>query len=121
MADFGVWTKNADIVAKAGANANATAVAVAATDVYVLEVEATVNVLTRVNWSDIYSTMNEDVKHILKDITSCLCAIYVIQWDMSGFTSRTEAEDMINILRDSALRGLSIIRDDKQRTFMKGA
>ena len=121
MADFGIWTKNVDIQAKAGSNANATAKATAATDVYVLEVEAMVNVLTRFNWSDAYSGLNDDVKHILKEVTSCLCAIYVIQWDMNGFTSRIEAEDMINILRDVALRDLSILRDKKNQDFINGA
>ena len=121
MADFGIWTKNADIQAKAGTNANATAKAVAATDVYVLEVESMVNVLTRYNWSDAYAGLNADVKDILKMVTSDLCAIYVIQWDMSGFTSRTEAEDMVNVLRDSALRGLSILRDKKQQDFIREA
>jgi len=121
MADLGIWTKNADIQAKAGANASAVSKLVAATDVYVLEVESMVNVLTRYNWSDKYATLNADVKDILKGITSDLCAIYVIQWDMSGFTTRTEAEDMINILRDSAMRGLSILRDKKQQDFMTGA
>ncbi len=121
MADFGIWTKNVDIQAKAGTNANATAKATAATDVYVLEVESMVNVLTRKNWSDAYAGLNADVKDILKMITSNLCAIYVIQWDMSGFTSRIEAEDMINVLRDQALQGMSILRDIKQQTFMIGA
>ena len=121
MTDFGIWTKNVDIQAKAGTRANATAKATAATDVYVLEVESMVNVLTRFNWSDAYATLNADVKHILKGITSNLCAIYVIQWDMSGFTSRIEAEDMINILRDSALRDMSILRDKKQQEFINAA
>ena len=121
MADFGIWTKNVDIQAKAGTNANATAKATAATDVYVLEVESMVNVLTRHNWSDDYAGLNADVKDILKEITSALCAIYVIQWDMSGFTSRTEAEDMINVLRDAALRDLAIIRDLKNQRFMTEA
>ncbi len=40
MADFGIYTKNADILARCGANANATAKATAATDIYVLDVEA---------------------------------------------------------------------------------
>jgi len=121
MADIGIWTKNADIQAKAGANANATAKAVAATDVYVLEVESFVNCATRYNWSDAYAGLNADVKDILKETTSALCAIYVIQWDMSGFMTRTEAENMVNILRDVALRNLSILRDVKTQTFMQGA
>ncbi len=122
MADFGIWTKNVDIQAKAGTSANATAKAIAATDVYVLDVEAMVNVLTRFNWSDaVTAGLNADVEGILRDVTSNLCAIYVIQWDMSGYSSRIEAEDMINILRDAALRGMSILRDKKAQDFINGA
>ncbi len=121
MTDFGIWTKNVDIQAKAGTNANATSKATAATDVYVLEVESFVNALTRFNWSDAYSGLNADVKDILKEVTSNLCAIYVIQWDMSGFTSRIEAEDMINVLRDRALTGLSVLRDKKVQDFINAA
>ena len=68
MADFGIWTKNVDIQAKAGTNANATAKATTATDVYVLEIESLVNCLTRFNWSDEYAGLNDDVKHLLKEV-----------------------------------------------------
>ena len=121
MADVGVYIKNADIQAKAGTGASATAKAVAATDVYVLEIESLINCMTRYNWSDAYAGLNADVKEILKGVGSDLAAIYVIQWDMSGYTSRTEAEDMINVLRDSALRGMSILRDKKVQDFITGA
>ena len=50
-----------------------------------------------------------------------MAAIYVIQYDMSGYTSRVEAEDMVNILRDAALRGLALLRDKKVEDFMTGA
>jgi len=122
MADVGIYTKSADIIARAGTNANATAVAVAATDVYVLNVESTINVMTRYNWTDAFTAgLNVDVQGILTETGACMCAIYVIQWDMSGFTSRGEAESMITILRDIVLRNLSILRDIKSQTFINGA
>ena len=120
MADVGIFTKSADIVARAGTNANATPKAVAVTDVYVLNVEALINSLTRYNWSDaVTAGLNADVQGILTEASACLCAIYVIQWDMSGFTSRVEAEDMINILRDRALFAISILRDKKVQKFIQ--
>ena len=122
MADVGIYTKSADITARAGTNANATSVAVAATDVYVLNVESLINSLTRFNWSDAFTAgLNADVGGILTEASACLCAIYVIQWDMSGFTSRVEAEDMINILRDKALFAISILRDKKVQKFIQEA
>lgn len=122
MADDGIYTKSADIQARAGTNANATAKAVAATDVYVLNVEGYINSVTRYNWSDAFTAgLNVDVGGILTETGACLCAIYVIQWDMSGFASRGEAESMVNILRDIALRNISILRDIKTQTFIIGA
>ncbi len=124
MTDFGIYTKNADIVARAGANANTTAVNTTATDIYVLNVEGFINSATRHNWSDAYGTgtsLNADVQGILTETGACLCAIYVIQWDMSGFTSRGEAQDMIIVLRDIALRNIQILRDIKVQTFILGA
>ena len=75
--------------------------------------------MCRYNFSDNYSSLNTDTKQILKEVASNLAAIYCIQYDMSGFTSRVEAEDMINILRDGALRGLSILRDKKTQEFIE--
>ncbi len=118
MADLGIFTKNADIVKKAGNGANTTAITTAETDKYVLQVEATINSLSRQNWSDRFATLGNVAKDILTGIGSDLCAINVIQYDMSGYTSRSEAEDMINILRDSSLRGLSILKDKKNRDYL---
>lgn len=36
-------------------------------------------------------------------------------------SGRVKAEDMINVLRDAALRGLSILRDKKVQDFINGA
>ena len=121
MADLGQFAKNANIQALAGTNANATAKATAATDVYVLDVEAKVNVLTRFDWStaDSTTTIHASVRGILVETASALCAIKVIQWDMSGFTSRAEAEDMISVLRDIALTNMSLLRDKKQQKFIQ--
>ena len=121
MADLGIWTKNAMIQAKAGVNANATAKAVTATDIYVLETESFVNAASRFNWSDAYAGLNVDVKSILHSITSSMCAMTVIATDMSGFTSQEEAQTMLDVLREEALRGLSILRDVKARDFINAA
>ncbi len=124
MTDFGIWTSNAMIQAKAGASANATAKAISATDVYVLDVEAYVNVYTGYNWSDAYGTgtsLNADVQGILHDVTSALCAMYVIQWDMSGFTSRAEAQTMLDVLYDAAQKGLKELKEVAKRDFINKA
>ena len=122
MADFGIYTKNADIQALAGVNANSTSKAIAATDIYVLTVESSINAATRFNWTDAFTAgINVDVGGILTETGAAACAIKVITSDMSGFTSRGEAESMINILRDTYLRNLQFLRDIKVQTFINGA
>lgn len=121
MADVGVFTKNADIQARAGANANATAKATAATDVYVLNVEAYVNSVTKYNWSDKYATLNADVKGLLTEAGACICAMYVISYDMSGFTSRREAETMLDFLSDRAGAALELLKNQAVEAFVENA
>ena len=115
-----IMTTEAEIEQKSGAGVNAvfdTTMMTAAN----LRAESTVNAIARYNFSDGYAALNVDVKGILSDVCSSLVAIEAISYDMSGYTSRTEAEDMINVLRDGALRGLSILKDKKVQTFMIGA
>lgn len=122
MADDGIYTTNAQIQARAGINASAVAKAVGETDKYVLDVEALVNSMTRFNWSDaVTAGLNVDAEGILREASACFCAIYVITQDMAGFTSRVEAEDMINVLRDKALFAISILRDKKVQKFIQDA
>lgn len=116
-----IMTTGAEIVAKEGANVSA-AVTDAMHDAWVLQAESFVNVLTRNNYSDaITAGLNVDVKGIFSDIVSSLVAINGIMYDMSGYTSRTEAEDMVTTLRDGILRNMSLLRDLKQQSFINGA
>ena len=121
MADTGIFCTTAEVERKAGANCSAVSKAVDYTNDYVTQAESLINVMTRYNWSDAYAALDVDVKGILKEAASDLAAIYVIQYDMSGFSSIVEAEDMVNILRDAALRAISILKDKKQEDFMINA
>ena len=121
MADTGIFCTTAEVQRKAGANASSTANVEVYINDFVTQAESTINVSTTYNWSDAYATLNVDVKGILKEIASNLAAMYVIQFDMSGFTSRLEAETMLDVLREGALRGLSIIRNKNPQEFMINA
>lgn len=123
MANAGQFAQDADILLRVGTNASATVKAAGWFDTIILDVEAVINCLTRFDWStaDATTTLNTTVRGILIDTGACLAAIEGITWDMSGFTSRVEAEDMINVLRDIALRNLSILRDKKVQDFILGA
>ena len=122
MADDGIYTTNAQIAVRAGANVNATAITVAETDKYVLDVEAYINARTRVNWSDLFTAgLNADVEGILREASATLCAMYAIQYDMSSFTSRIEAETMLDVLRDRHVKAIEALEDAKIKLFVQEA
>ena len=121
MADTGIFCTTAEVQRKTGANASATANVEAYINDYVTQAESEINALTRYNWSDAYAGLNADVKGILKQAASNLAAMYVIQFDMSGFSSRYEAETMLDVLRDAYLRNLSVLRNKATETFINGA
>ena len=120
MADFGVYTKNADIQARCGINANATAKATAATDIYVQSIEAYVNTATQYNWSGAFigATGSEFIP-LLTEAGACLCAINVIQQDPDAI-GRSAAALMLNVLDDRATRAIKEIKDKDGRDIILG-
>jgi hypothetical protein len=118
MVEAGTLCTNAQVETKSGANASATADAEAYTNIYILMAEAVVCAVTRYDWVTNYASLSSIGKELLRDVTSSLAAIYVITYDMSGYTSRVEAEDMINVHRDAALRGLGMLRDKKMQDWI---
>jgi len=114
-------TTEAEIVQKAGAGKDA---AFATTEMTAanLQGESMINCVCRYNYSDAVTVgMNADVLGLLSDVASSFAAIQAICYNMAGYTSRVEAEDIINVLRDSMLRGLSILRDKKVQDFINAA
>ena len=121
MADIGIYTTNAQIQAKAGLGASAVSKAVAWTDVIVLMVENFINVECRKVFAvdaAAFTALPASTKYLLSDVASSLAAIYVINYDFAGYPTRIVAEDMINILRDSALRGIQTLKEEKTTEFV---
>jgi hypothetical protein len=126
MADEGIFCNQADMLRKAGANVNSNLNAANDTTFtysndFISQAESIINARTRKNWSDIYSTLNNDIKKILKQVASDIAATYCINYDMSGYTSRVEAETMLDVLNNSINRGLQLLKDKKVETFMEEA
>ena len=80
--------------------------------------EALVSSVARYNFVSNYSSLNIQTRELLSEVVSNVAAVYVITYDMGQYTTRTEAESMINVLRDGALRGMSLIRDKKVTDFI---
>jgi hypothetical protein len=63
-------------------------------------------------------TMEEDFVLFFCDTISSHAAISVINHDMSGFTSRTEAQVMLDVLYSKLVDNINLLRDDKFRKFI---
>ena len=120
MVDTGIFCTTAEVQRKSGANASIVSNVEAYINDFVTQAESEINSLTRKNWSDVYSTLDVDVKSLLKAAASNLAAMYVIQYDMSGFSSAVEAQTMLDVLYNSYLRALGILKDKNVQTFIEG-
>lgn len=114
-----IMTTEAEIIQKAGNGASAT-FDTTMMEAANLRAESVANCAARFNFSAAYAGLDSAVKGLLNNICSSLVAIEKITYDFSDI-GRADAEDRINVLRDSALRDLGILRDTKTQDFMNGA
>lgn len=121
MADTGIFATTAEVQRKAGANASTTSNVEAYINDFITQAESFINTICKYNFSDTYSTLSVDVRGILKECAACLAAIDVINYDMSGFTSRQEALTMLNILWAKSQDCLRLLKDKKYTDFISGA
>lgn len=118
MAEAGTLCINADVLKFAGASANSTATAEAYTNVYIKEAEGFLCALTRYDWVTNYANISTIGKECLRDATASYAAIKAINYDMSGFTSRQEALQMINILWAQFMETAKLLQDNKYKDFI---
>ena len=121
MVDEGVFCTTSEVIRKAGANVSVSSSSELFVNDFTAQAESLINTVTGFNWSDRYTSLDADNRDILKEAASNLSAIYAIQYDMSGYSSRQEAESMITVLRDAALRALALLRDKKKKVFINGS
>lgn len=77
--------------------------------------------LTRYNIVDNYDNLNDDVKKIFNEYGARYAGMSLIAFNMAGFTTRAEAEDMINIHWARLLQIEELLSDQKTITWIKGA
>ena len=108
------------VIAKAGDNAPIPADA-GSYDEWIEQAEGVINAATRQDWVAAHGTVDANLVPILEGVCSDLAAINVISTKLTGedgTKDRIESEDQINVFRDSALRGISILRDKKTQAFL---
>jgi hypothetical protein len=106
------YATTAGITIKAGKYANATLLATAADMLLIAQmVEGEINSSTNYNWSDAYTTLNDDIKGVLLSAGTSLGAIFVINYDTTGYSGLNAAQTMIDILRDDVERCKAILKE----------
>lgn len=118
MAEAGTLCINADVEKKAGTNANSTADAEAYTNVYIKQAEGQVCAMSRYDWVTNYSSISTIGKEFLRNVTSSLAALMVINYDMSGYTSKSEAQTMLDVNYAIVAESMNLLLDDKYRNFI---
>lgn len=112
-------TTSGAILWKAGANASTAITSSGAVlSKFSDDCEAVVNAATRKDWVADYSSVGANFRGILSDAVSDLAAMKIITYDMSGYTSRTEAQTMLDVLRDNFNRNIEILKDEKNKEKM---
>ena len=118
MVFTGILATEAELDAKAGENVDVTGWTEANKNDWIAQAESFINIVSNNNWTDSYSSLNEDVKRFLSETASNLVAIYGIQYNMFGYSSRIEAENMINLLWAKFQQNIEFLKDDRIPKFI---
>ena len=120
-----VWTGTLctynDIIAKTGTDVGSeltTGNKIELLNNFVLQAEATLNMMTTYDWVANYSTSGTNYKQTLADCVSSMAAVNGIAYDMDGYGDRITAEDMINIHRDNILRLTNLLKQKVKQDKM---
>jgi hypothetical protein len=110
-----------EMVYKAGANVSSTASAAAYTLAFGLMAEAQINVASGFDWSAWYTSYAATYPHVaqvLVDAATNLGAIYIINYDMSGFTNIQEAVSRINTLYAVYKDEVAMLREEMKKDYI---
>jgi|SRR3990167_1056031 len=111
------WTLTTSSAAIFKAGVNAT-ISSAMLQTFSDQAESTLSTITRKDWVADYANITANFKQILSDTVSDMIAMRLVTYDMSGYTSRTEAETTLDVLRDNITRNIEVLRDVKYQEIM---
>jgi len=105
-------------IAKAGANSNSTIIASGATLAqWSEEAEGRICIQLHTDVVTNFSSYDTLLQYALSDACSSLMAMQIINYDMSGYTSRQEAGTMLDVQDSRYRENLKILEDKKMQRF----
>ena len=81
------------------------------------EAEGEIVLQTRRDWVTDYDNVDAKIKPALASACSALAAMKVIEYDMSGFTSRLETQTMLDLLFDNYNKNLAAVKEADGNTI----
>jgi len=106
-------------IRKAGSNVNSTIKASgAALADWSNQAEAVINSQTRYDWTTNYSGLKANFKEALARAVTSLIAMNMINYDMSGYTSRSETQTMLDVLNDQVTNTISFLKKKQNQEKM---
>ena len=121
MAHTGIFCTKIEIDVKVGENVDATGYTEANINNSCAQAESFINVQCHYNFSDSYASENADVKRLLSEAAACWVAVDYIAYNMAGYTSRIEAEDMINLQWAKFNKCIALLKEQSNVNYLKGA
>ena len=113
MAHTGIFATSAECDHFTPAQVSSVYTAEAYRNTYCTCSESLINDQSNYNFSDVYSSLNVDVKKILTMMSCCIVSIITINGDKSGFFSENEALNSIEFLLTLYNQGLNKLMKDK--------
>lgn len=117
----GIFATLAEITFKVGENADTTGFVEANINNACAQAESLINALCKYNFTDAYAGLNADVKRILSEAAACWVAVDFISYNMNAYTSRSEAESMINLLWAKFNKLIEVLQNQSVVSYLKVA
>jgi len=117
----GTVCTEAEIAAYAGELVDATGATEANRNDWVAQAQSFLSVLMKYNVVDNYAGLNANTKRILSEWAARYAAIAEIAYNMAGYTSRVEAEDMINVHWARMAKIEELLHNQDHVTYLKGS
>lgn len=115
------YAKATESTYKAGANVSSTATGASLLAAFGLNAEGKINAATEFNWSTWYTNYGAtypEISELLVDCATNLVAIYIINYDMSGFTNIQEAVARENLLYTLYQEDLNLLKQQLTKDFL---
>jgi len=82
------------------------------------QAESDICARTRRDWITLSGSTKASFKGILDDTASDMVATKMISYDMSGYTSRLEAQTMLDVMNDNINKNIKTLDEDKNKEVM---